>query len=154
MLLQKCIAFSRKRFYQYGNKPSHLLAYQLNCERAERSIKAIKTTEGVISYDLVKFNCSFKDFYEKQCTSLCASQDPTLSGMPPVAAPEFLVLVRGVEAGGMEHCISLYADDFLYLRQPQSSIPWVLDIIHQYSQYSAYKSGEIPSHVFKCLTKC
>lgn len=62
--VQKLIMFSRQRFYQYGNKPSHLLAYQLNCEQAERSIKAFKTTEGKISYDPVKINSSFKDFYE------------------------------------------------------------------------------------------
>ncbi|KAF7641888.1 hypothetical protein LDENG_00269250 [Lucifuga dentata] len=67
--VQKLLSFSRQKFYQYGNKPSWLLAYQLNSERNERTIKAIKTSEGTTSYDPVIINNTFRNFYENLYTS-------------------------------------------------------------------------------------
>lgn len=58
----------RQKHYEYGNKPSKLLAHQLKKEQAERTIKAIKIQDS-ITYDPVLINKAFYDFYSKLYTS-------------------------------------------------------------------------------------
>ena len=48
--------------------------------------------------------------------------------------------IKGVKIGEEEHKISLYADDvLLYLTEPQTSVPCLLDKIKTYGHYSGYK---------------
>uniref|UniRef100_A0A3P9KND8 Reverse transcriptase domain-containing protein n=1 Tax=Oryzias latipes TaxID=8090 RepID=A0A3P9KND8_ORYLA len=50
------------------------------------------------------------------------------------------LIIRGVSAGGTQHKISLYADDILlYVTEPPSSIPRLIEIIQHFSTFSGYK---------------
>uniref|UniRef100_A0A8K9UVS9 Reverse transcriptase domain-containing protein n=1 Tax=Oncorhynchus mykiss TaxID=8022 RepID=A0A8K9UVS9_ONCMY len=47
--------------------------------------------------------------------------------------------IMGVSAGGLQHKISLYADDVLfYISNPEKSLPLILDTIAQYGKFSGY----------------
>ena len=48
--------------------------------------------------------------------------------------------VQGIKRGGLEHKLSLYADDLLlFIKDPEASIPQCLDIISQFGKSSGYK---------------
>lgn len=66
-------AFTRQHYYEYGNKPSKLLAYQLKREQAERIIKSIRNTAGQLKYDIQSIKSSFQSFY----TQLYTSENPS-----------------------------------------------------------------------------
>lgn len=67
--VKKLLFFTRQRYYEYGNKPSRLLAYQLKKERTDRTIKHIRQATGQLRYDLQSIQSSFLDFYKKLYTS-------------------------------------------------------------------------------------
>ena len=47
---------------------------------------------------------------------------------------------RGIERWGVEHKVSLYADDLLlYVRDPLTSIPHILNLLNHFSHLSGYK---------------
>ena len=48
--------------------------------------------------------------------------------------------VKGINSGSKDHVISLYADDILlFLKEPKTTIPVVLEIIQEFSKFSGYK---------------
>lgn len=48
--------------------------------------------------------------------------------------------IKGVDGGGSEHKLMLYANDILFLtRNPQNSLPGLMNAISEYSQLSGYK---------------
>lgn len=55
----------RQKNYEFGNKPSKLLAYQLKKQPAERAIKAIRLKDNKITYHPKQINQTFYEFYNK-----------------------------------------------------------------------------------------
>lgn len=48
--------------------------------------------------------------------------------------------IRGIQRGTLEHKVSLYADDMLlYVFDPSSSIPNLLELLDEFCQLSGYK---------------
>ena len=48
--------------------------------------------------------------------------------------------IRGIQAGGRTHTLSLYADDILaYLSSPDASIPALMEALEEFGQVSGYK---------------
>lgn len=67
--VKKLLFFTRQRYYEYGNKPSRLLAYQLKKEQTDRTIKHIRQANGQLRYDLQSIQSSFLNFYKELYTS-------------------------------------------------------------------------------------
>lgn len=65
---EKNILRSRHRYYEFGDKASKILAYQLRQATASKLITKIKTPEGY-TYDGKLINDKFKDFYMSLYTS-------------------------------------------------------------------------------------
>ena len=48
--------------------------------------------------------------------------------------------MQGISRGGIEHKVSLYADDLLvYLYSPDKSIPLILSVLTEFGHISGYK---------------
>lgn len=62
-IMQK-MYFVKQNHYEFGNKPSKLLAHQLKKEQAERTIKAIRS-KGNTTYCPKEINQSFQEYYKK-----------------------------------------------------------------------------------------
>lgn len=56
--------------------------------------------------------------------------------------------VEGVCRGGIEHRISLYADDLLFVSNPLTSVPAVLKIFDGFGKLSGYKVNLNKSELF------
>lgn len=57
--------------------------------------------------------------------------------------------IHGINRGGLEHKISLYADDVaLFLTEPEASLAQVLHVINIYSSFSGYKLNTTKSELF------
>ena len=83
--------------------------------------------------------------------------------LPPLAIALRSSQMQGISRGGIEHKLSLYADDLLvFLSHPPKSIPLVLNVLKEFGHISAYilnlcKSElmpvkalpEIPSHNYR-----
>lgn len=61
--IKKLLFFSKQKYYEFGNKPSHLLAYQLKKAQQDRIIKAVRTPEGNVTFDSQTINDTFANFY-------------------------------------------------------------------------------------------
>uniref|UniRef100_A0AAR2IUE6 Reverse transcriptase domain-containing protein n=1 Tax=Pygocentrus nattereri TaxID=42514 RepID=A0AAR2IUE6_PYGNA len=49
-------------------------------------------------------------------------------------------MIKGIHRGGLEHKVSLYADDMLlYISDPMSSLPELLNALNSFSKISGYK---------------
>lgn len=58
-------------------------------------------------------------------------------------------LLQGIWRGGVEHKVSLYADDLLlFISKPSTSIPEALTILENFSQFSGYKLNLNKSELF------
>ncbi len=60
--IKKLTFFTRQQYQEYGNKPSSLLAYQLQKEQADRAIKCIRDTTGQLRQYTQSIQSSFLDF--------------------------------------------------------------------------------------------
>ena len=63
--------------------------------------------------------------------------------------------IRGVEGGGREHKLLLYADDILMLiKDPSNSIPHLMNTIQSYSRLSGYKMNWTKSEAMPISGLC
>lgn len=63
--------------------------------------------------------------------------------------------IKGVDGGGSEHKLMLYADDILFLTSdPQNSLPVLMHIISEYSQLSGYKINWTKSEAMPISKHC
>ena len=63
--------------------------------------------------------------------------------------------IKGVEGGGREHKLMLYADDILLLiKDPVHSLPPLMDTIQTYSELSGYKINWSKSEAMPISTSC
>lgn len=70
---KKLLTFTRQHHYEFGNKSSRLLAYQLRRDHADRTIKCIRNSSGQLKYDMQSIKSSFHGFY----TQLYTSENPS-----------------------------------------------------------------------------
>ena len=63
--------------------------------------------------------------------------------------------IKGVEGGGIEHKLMLYADDILFLTSdPQNSLPSLMNVIGKYSELSGYKINWSKSEAMPISKHC
>lgn len=74
---KKLLSFTKQKYFEFGNKPSRLLAHQLKKEHAERIIKVIRNSNGQLTYDTKLINQAFAEFYDK----LYYSENPSDSNI-------------------------------------------------------------------------
>lgn len=56
---------------------------------------------------------------------------------------------HGIERGGSQHKLSLYGDDLLlYVSDPNSSLPFIIDVLNQFGKLSGYKINLSKSVLF------
>lgn len=60
----KILLWTRQAYYDQGEKPSKLLAWQVKKMQAERTINSIKTMSGDLTTDPIEINATFRNFYE------------------------------------------------------------------------------------------
>uniref|UniRef100_A0A096M8X1 Uncharacterized protein n=1 Tax=Poecilia formosa TaxID=48698 RepID=A0A096M8X1_POEFO len=63
---ERLLLHSRARYYEYGDKPSRLLAHLLRRQAASRLIPRIKDGLGALQEDSQVINSVFSSFYESQ----------------------------------------------------------------------------------------
>lgn len=61
--MEKMITKSKQRYYELGERAHKVLSWQLKSEQASRTINAIKSNTGRISYKPKDINEAFKQFY-------------------------------------------------------------------------------------------
>ncbi|XP_069507981.1 aquaporin-10 isoform X1 [Ambystoma mexicanum] len=64
---------------------------------------------------------------------------------------------RGIRMSGLTQSISLYADDApLYVREPDTQLGPVLETVHEFAEYSGYKTNRSKSEIFPLspATRC
>uniref|UniRef100_A0A3Q3A000 Reverse transcriptase domain-containing protein n=1 Tax=Kryptolebias marmoratus TaxID=37003 RepID=A0A3Q3A000_KRYMA len=67
----------------------------------------------------------------------------------PLAAALRSSPMQGITRGGLDHKVSLYADDLLlFLSDPETSMPLVLDMLEKFGQISGYKLNFNKSELF------
>lgn len=59
---KKLLSFTKQKYFEFGNKPSRLLAHQLKKEHAERIIKVIRNSNGKLTYDTKLINQALTEF--------------------------------------------------------------------------------------------
>lgn len=62
--IEKLLLFTKQKYYEFGNKSSCLLAYQLKKQNNDHSINLIRTLDGDVSCDQLVINNTFRDFYK------------------------------------------------------------------------------------------
>ena len=62
--IHELLLYTKQKYYEFGNKSSHLLAHQLKNQNNDRSINMIRTQNGVVTCDPVTVNSTFQDFYK------------------------------------------------------------------------------------------
>ena len=58
------MARTRYYYYEFGNKTSKLLAWQIRKEKSDKFIHSILTEDGRCLEDSASINAEFKQFYE------------------------------------------------------------------------------------------
>lgn len=66
---EKQLLWSKRHFYEYGEKTGRLLAYQLKCKSASRMIPQIRNSLQVPTTDPVEINNTFREYYSDLYTS-------------------------------------------------------------------------------------
>lgn len=159
--IQKLLTFTRQRYYEHGNKPNRLLAYQLKKEQVERTIKGIRATNGKIIYDSDSIKENFLHFY-KQLYSTQNPQEldiktfldkislPTISNFDkeclnaPFTADEVLETIRSLPSGKSPG-LDGYTTEFYKAFWPQLR-PLFMPMLKDF-----YEKGELPPSMKRAL---
>ena len=91
----------------------------------------------------VRTNNDFSDYFSlKRGTRQGCPLSPLLFAIAiePLAVALRSSQMQGISRGGIEHKVSLYADDLLvYLSSPDKSIPLILSVLTEFGHISGYK---------------
>ena len=60
----KNLLWTKQSYYDQGEKPGKLLAWQLKKIQAERAINSVETMSGDVTTDPIEINATFRNFYE------------------------------------------------------------------------------------------
>uniref|UniRef100_A0A674NZ79 Reverse transcriptase domain-containing protein n=1 Tax=Takifugu rubripes TaxID=31033 RepID=A0A674NZ79_TAKRU len=117
--IEKQLLHTKQRFFEQGDKAGKLLAYQARTEAASRLIPRIRGTRQ---------GCPLSPLLFALAVEPLAIWLRSENGF------------EGITRHGQLHKISFYADDLLlYMSNPTSSLPVILDIFEKFGKYSGYK---------------